>query len=70
MIKELCEEPQELVDLFLNYDCDPEASNVFERAVTLVERFSQINNNSSFTRYVLHALVRIKLTLPHRADFK
>lgn len=38
MLLELCKEPQVLVDLYVNYDCDMEAANLFERTLlTLVD---------------------------------
>ena len=37
MLMQLCTEPQILVDLYVNYDCDLEAANLFERTlITLV----------------------------------
>lgn len=34
----LCSEPQLLVDLFVNYDCDLKAPNLFERTVQVCGR--------------------------------
>lgn len=36
-----CEDGQLLVDLFVNYDCDLESANMFERAVTALVRIAQ-----------------------------
>lgn len=36
-----CEDGQLLVDLFVNYDCDLEGANLFERCVTALVRISQ-----------------------------
>ena len=33
MLEKICREPQILVDIFVNYDCDLEAPNLFERTV-------------------------------------
>lgn len=33
MLEKICREPQILVDIFVNYDCDLEAPNLFERMV-------------------------------------
>ena len=32
-LERLCDDPQILVDIFLNYDCDVNSSNIFERHV-------------------------------------
>ncbi|GIL43151.1 hypothetical protein Vafri_977, partial [Volvox africanus] len=37
----LCSEPQLLVDLFVNYDCDLKAPNLYERTVQALSRMSQ-----------------------------
>ena len=36
-----CEDGQLLVDLFVNYDCDLEGANLFERMVTALVRIAQ-----------------------------
>ncbi len=43
----LCEDGQLLVDVFVNYDCDLEGANLFERLVTALVRIAQ-------ARVVLH----------------
>lgn len=35
MIDKVCKDPQMLVDVYVNYDCDLEAPNLFERMVIL-----------------------------------
>lgn len=35
MLEKVCKKPQMLVDVFVNYDCDIEAPNLFERMVTV-----------------------------------
>lgn len=35
MLEKVCKDPQMLVDIFVNYDCDLEAPNLFERTVLL-----------------------------------
>ena len=37
----LCEDGQLLVDVFVNYDCDLEGANLFERLVTALVRIAQ-----------------------------
>jgi brefeldin A-inhibited guanine nucleotide-exchange protein len=35
MLQRLCENPQALVEIYLNYDCDSEAvDNIYEQCVT------------------------------------
>jgi brefeldin A-inhibited guanine nucleotide-exchange protein len=37
MFAKLCEDPQTLVDIYLNYDCDRQAlENIYERFVYLI----------------------------------
>lgn len=33
MLEKVCKDPQTLVDVYVNYDCDLEAPNLFERMV-------------------------------------
>lgn len=40
-IQAMCENGQLLVDLFVNYDCDLEGANLFERMVTALVRIAQ-----------------------------
>ncbi|KAG0481490.1 hypothetical protein HPP92_012348 [Vanilla planifolia] len=41
MLEKVCKDPQMLADLFINYDCDLEASNLFERMVNSLSRIAQ-----------------------------
>ncbi|XP_015888964.3 brefeldin A-inhibited guanine nucleotide-exchange protein 5 [Ziziphus jujuba] len=41
MLEKVCKDPQMLVDIFVNYDCDLEAPNLFERMVTTLSKISQ-----------------------------
>lgn len=37
LLEKICQDPQTIIDTFVNYDCDVEAPNIFERyAVTKV----------------------------------
>lgn len=36
MLEKVCKDSQMLADLFVNYDCDLEAPNLYERMVSLV----------------------------------
>lgn len=38
LVARICNDPRALVELYLNYDCDPQASNVFENLIGLVVR--------------------------------
>ncbi|KJA24651.1 hypothetical protein HYPSUDRAFT_65529 [Hypholoma sublateritium FD-334 SS-4] len=41
MISRLCQEPQALVEIYLNYDCDSEAAdNIYEHLINLVSKFA------------------------------
>ncbi|KAK7363367.1 hypothetical protein VNO77_05507 [Canavalia gladiata] len=46
MLEKVCKDPQMLVDIFVNYDCDLEASNLFERMVTTLSKIAQGTQNS------------------------
>ncbi|XP_065849956.1 brefeldin A-inhibited guanine nucleotide-exchange protein 5 isoform X1 [Euphorbia lathyris] len=41
MLDKVCKDPQMLVDVYVNYDCDLEAPNLFERMVTTLSKISQ-----------------------------
>lgn len=34
LLEKICKESQVLIDIFVNYDCDVDAPNIFERYVT------------------------------------
>jgi guanine nucleotide-exchange factor len=36
MLEKVCKDSQMLADLFVNYDCDLEAPNLYERMVRLI----------------------------------
>ncbi|KAH8982655.1 Sec7-domain-containing protein [Lactarius hatsudake] len=41
MLLRLCQDPQALVDIYINYDCDSEASdNIYERLVNVITKLS------------------------------
>jgi len=44
LLKKICGNSQKLMDIFINYDCDPEAldSNIFERMVTDLSKVAQM----------------------------
>jgi guanine nucleotide-exchange factor len=45
MLEKVCKDSQMLVDLYVNYDCDLEAPNLFERMVTTLSKLAQGNQN-------------------------
>ncbi|KAL0403409.1 UNVERIFIED_CONTAM: Brefeldin A-inhibited guanine nucleotide-exchange protein 5 [Sesamum radiatum] len=45
MLEKVCKDPQMLVDLYVNYDCDLEAPNLFERMVATLSKLSQGTQN-------------------------
>ena len=49
---EVCRDGQLLVDLFVNYDCDLESSNLFERMVAVLVNVSKDRVSRRATRGV------------------
>ncbi|KAL3650082.1 Brefeldin A-inhibited guanine nucleotide-exchange protein 5 [Castilleja foliolosa] len=41
MLEKICKDPQMLVDLYVNYDCDLEAPNLFERVIATLSKIAQ-----------------------------
>ncbi|XP_021597943.1 brefeldin A-inhibited guanine nucleotide-exchange protein 5 isoform X2 [Manihot esculenta] len=41
MLEKVCKDPQMLVDVYVNYDCDLKAPNLFERMVTTLSKIAQ-----------------------------
>ncbi|XP_073128744.1 brefeldin A-inhibited guanine nucleotide-exchange protein 5 [Henckelia pumila] len=46
MLEKVCKDPQMLVDLYVNYDCDLKAPNFFERMVTTLSKIAQGTQNA------------------------
>ncbi|XP_059461146.1 brefeldin A-inhibited guanine nucleotide-exchange protein 5 [Corylus avellana] len=46
MLEKVCKDSQMLVDVFVNYDCDLEAPNLFERMVTALSKLAQGTQNA------------------------
>ncbi|KAL6504030.1 Brefeldin A-inhibited guanine nucleotide-exchange protein 5 [Orobanche gracilis] len=40
-LEKVCKDPQMLVDLYVNYDCDLEAPNLFERVIAILSKIAQ-----------------------------
>ncbi|EPS69435.1 hypothetical protein M569_05331, partial [Genlisea aurea] len=41
MLEKVCKDPQMLVDLYVNYDCDLEAPNLFEKMIASLSKIAQ-----------------------------
>ena len=61
-----CESGQLLVDLFVNYDCDLEGQNLFERMVLALVRLAQGNTPPDVTAQVIaeEQAMRLAVSLP------
>ncbi|CAL0325473.1 unnamed protein product [Lupinus luteus] len=46
MLEKICKDSQMLVDIFVNYDCDLQAPNLFERMVTTLSKIAQGTQNN------------------------
>jgi brefeldin A-inhibited guanine nucleotide-exchange protein len=46
-LREVCDDGQLLVDLFVNYDCDIGSSNLFERLINGLVKMAQVRANNS-----------------------
>lgn len=52
MFLKLCQDPQALVELYLNYDCDSEAAdNIYEQYVKVVSHLSQTEQPAQSDEY-------------------
>ncbi|XP_043689203.1 brefeldin A-inhibited guanine nucleotide-exchange protein 5 [Telopea speciosissima] len=60
MLEKICKDPQMLVDIFVNYDCDLEAPNLFERMVTALSRIAQGTLNADPNSAVVSQTASIK----------
>ncbi|KAL5698618.1 Brefeldin A-inhibited guanine nucleotide-exchange protein 5 [Ranunculus cassubicifolius] len=60
MLEKVCKDPQMLVDIFVNYDCDLEAANLFERMVTALSKIAQGTFNADPTSVTATQTTSIK----------
>ncbi|KAF4382922.1 hypothetical protein G4B88_010093 [Cannabis sativa] len=60
MLEKVCKDPQMLVDIFVNYDCDLESPNLFERTVTSLSKISQGTQSTDPNLTVLSQTTSIK----------
>eukprot|EP01018_Ginkgo_biloba_P026874 Gb_07642 [translate_table: standard] len=74
MLEKVCKDSQILADIFVNYDCDLEATNLFERMVNALSRIAQgtlnadpnsitLAQNSSIKASSLQCLVNVLRSL-------
>ncbi|XWS26510.1 hypothetical protein CRYUN_Cryun26dG0038000 [Craigia yunnanensis] len=74
MLEKVCKDPQMLVDVYVNYDCDLEAPNLFERMVTTLSKLAQgaqnadpnpvaVNQTTSIKGSSLQCLVNVQKSL-------
>ncbi|KAG6817461.1 hypothetical protein H0H87_008629 [Tephrocybe sp. NHM501043] len=51
MLSRLCQDPQALVEIYLNYDCDSEAAdNIYEHLINIISKISTTPSSSSHQR--------------------
>ena len=60
-----CESGQLLVDLFVNYDCDLEGQNLFERMVLALVRLAQGTTPTDVTAQVIAEEQAMRLAVSH-----
>ncbi|KAH9652984.1 Brefeldin A-inhibited guanine nucleotide-exchange protein 5 [Citrus sinensis] len=60
MIDKVCKDPQMLVDVYVNYDCDLEAPNLFERMVTTLSKIAQGTQNTDPNSVMVSQTTTIK----------
>ncbi|KAF8265707.1 hypothetical protein EI94DRAFT_1734979 [Lactarius quietus] len=66
MLSRLCQDPQALVDIYINYDCDSEASdNIYERLVNVITKLS---SSTTQTSAAAPSLSTTALSNPHAVD--
>lgn len=41
-LEKICRDPQSIVDIYVNYDCDLTATNVFERCIDSLFKVAQV----------------------------
>ncbi|XVE97802.1 hypothetical protein REPUB_Repub03eG0050400 [Reevesia pubescens] len=60
MLEKVCKDPQMLVDVYVNYDCDLEAPNLFERMVTTLSKIAQGAQNADPNPVAVNQTTSIK----------
>ncbi|KHF97384.1 Brefeldin A-inhibited guanine nucleotide-exchange 1 [Gossypium arboreum] len=60
MLEKICKDPQMLVDVYVNYDCDHEAPNLFQRMVTFLSKIAQVPQNADSNPVAANQTTSIK----------
>ncbi|KAK8550374.1 hypothetical protein V6N13_118893 [Hibiscus sabdariffa] len=60
MLERVCKNPQLLVDVYVNYDCDPEAPNLFQRMVTTLSKIAQGAQNADSNTVAVNQTTSIR----------
>ncbi|KAE8714059.1 Brefeldin A-inhibited guanine nucleotide-exchange protein 5 [Hibiscus syriacus] len=60
MLEKVCKNPQLLVDVYVNYDCDPDAPNLFQRMVTALSKIAQGAQNADSNTTAVNQTTSIK----------
>ncbi|TYG66964.1 hypothetical protein ES288_D05G041000v1 [Gossypium darwinii] len=60
MLEKICKDPQMLVDVYVNYDCDHEAPNLFQRMVTALSKIAQVPQNADSNPVAANQTTSIK----------
>ncbi|KAE8721996.1 Brefeldin A-inhibited guanine nucleotide-exchange protein 5 [Hibiscus syriacus] len=60
MLEKVCKIPQLLVDVYVNYDCDPKAPNLFQRMVTALSKIAQGAQNADLNTTAVNQTTSIK----------
>ncbi|XP_047971675.1 LOW QUALITY PROTEIN: brefeldin A-inhibited guanine nucleotide-exchange protein 5-like [Salvia hispanica] len=61
-LEKICKDPQTLVDLYINYDCDNEAPNLFEKMVANLSKIAQGTQNLDPKSSTASQTVSIKIS--------
>ncbi|KAI9509449.1 Sec7-domain-containing protein [Russula earlei] len=71
MLSRLCQDPQALVDIYINYDCDSEAAdNIYEHLVNVITKLSSSSQSSAPSQKNAESTgttTAAPLTKPHNA---
>ncbi|MBA0744872.1 hypothetical protein Gogos_007475 [Gossypium gossypioides] len=60
MLEKIGKDPQMLVDVYVNYDCDHEAPNLFQRMVTALSKIAQVPQNADSNPVAANQTTSIK----------
>jgi guanine nucleotide-exchange factor len=60
MLEKACNDPQMLADIFVNYDCDLDATNLFERMVNSLSRLAQGTPNGDPNVAIVSQTIALK----------